>query len=102
MIILVYVCKALYNWVGGVQAAAVHHGSVCMARRNPSGHGWALDHRHDRIRDKLRAQFGSVEECFAMLDEDRSGTLNRRELAVGLAKVSGKDESDESYLLYCG
>jgi len=65
----------------------VYRGSVCRARRSPSGFGWALEHRHCRIRDKLRAQFCSVEECFAALDEDSSGTLNRRELAVGLAKV---------------
>ena len=32
-------------------------------------------------------QFASVEDCFAALDEDGSGTLNRRELAVGLAKA---------------
>ena len=32
-------------------------------------------------------QFASVEECFAAIDEDGSGTLNRRELAVGLAKA---------------
>ncbi len=61
---------------------------MCSAKRSPSGGGWALEHRHGRIRDKLRAQFSSVDECFAALDADSSGTLNRRELAVGLAKAS--------------
>ncbi len=88
MLVHAQFAKTLHYLGIGWQAATVYRGSVCTARRSPSGSGWALEHRHNRIRDKLRAQFCSVEDCFAALDEDNSGTLNRRELAVGLAKAS--------------
>lgn len=40
-----------------------------------------------RIKRKLEDKFPSPEECFAALDKDGGGSLDRVELAVGLRSV---------------
>ena len=53
----------------------------------PFGDKWCRPNKLRRIRTKLAATFSSAHECFCKLDDDGGGSINRKELVLGLFKL---------------
>eukprot|EP00961_Rhodomonas_salina_P123071 1657893-Rhodomonas_salina.1 len=54
---------------------------------SPSGKDWIHPYRCRRIRRKLMEKFDRPQTCFNALDKDKSGSLTRGEISVGLVAV---------------
>ena len=50
----------------------------------PSGEAWVMAHKLRRVRSILAARAADADEMFALLDSDGGGSLDRKEVAVGL------------------
>ena len=51
---------------------------------SPFGIAWCRPNKLRRIRVKLTNAFESAEDCFAKLDDDGGGSINRKEMVMGL------------------
>ena len=51
---------------------------------SPVGSGWCRPNKLRRIRVKLTNTFPSAEYCFKKLDQDGGGSVDRKEMVMGL------------------
>lgn len=51
---------------------------------SPFGDKWCRPNKLRRIRVKLANAFGSAHECFIKLDDDGGGSIDRKEMVLGL------------------
>jgi len=68
-------------------ALSQHPNSICPDVDMPPGKEWVHPAKCSQIKRKMQEKFSTAEEGFAKIDRDGGGSIDRRELSVGLFQL---------------